>query len=281
MSKKLSKQRLISVVLLIELTIFRVSCGDHQSKVTSTTVQTSPNHKPGLLSVYPQSAYPPNDPFALDNRANPNAFSQPARRTNSPSNTQIEPQSDVTYSEPTLEERTKSKINLIKKEKYLNDALHKDQQQQQLNLYKRPSQFSDLIKNPQLLNKQRIGMSLSNGRLTSDQLNKLTSEQSDQTMKFELDDERLKSTGDTNSKYELNNQFAQSLNYLIKYMNRQGQTKLINGTERTKDVNNILLKHARNLDRDNCLLRLICEISSNEADASDSQLIKEIRIVFG
>lgn len=281
MSKKLSKQRLISVVLLIELTIFRVSCGDHQSKVTSTTVQTSPNHKPGLLSVYPQSAYSPNDPFALDNRANPNAFSQPARRTNSPSNTQIEPQSDVTYSEPTLEERTKSKINLIKKEKYLNDALHKDQQQQQLNLYKRPSQFSDLIKNPQLLNKQRIGMSLSNGRLTSDQLNKLTSEQSDQTMKFELDDERLKSTGDTNSKYELNNQFAQSLNYLIKYMNRQGQTKLINGTERTKDVNNILLKHARNLDRDNCLLRLICEISSNEADASDSQLIKEIRIVFG
>lgn len=194
--------------------------GDNQStsKVTSTTVnmpKTNALNQQSLLNVY-------------------------------------QPKSDVVYSEPSIDEQKKSKIDLVKKDN-------------QLDLYKRPSQFSELIKNQQLIDKQKMAHSLANGRINSNRpsMNRSTDISADR------------------SRNELNNQFTQSLNYLIKYLNRQGQTRSINGTDHTKNSDRILLKHARNLDRENCLLRLICEISSNQEDASDNNLVKEIRIVFG
>lgn len=168
-------------------------------------------------------------------------------KTNTPNHQSLlnvyQPKSDVVYSEPNLDEQKSSKIDLVKKDK-------------QLDLYKRPSQFSELIKNQPLIDKQKKAHSLMNGRINS---NRVSADR---------------------SKNELNNQFSQALNYLVKYLNRQGQTRSINGTDHTKNANNILLKHARNLDRENCLLRLICEISSNQEDASDNHLVKEIRVVF-
>lgn len=204
---------LFSLLIICEF----VYAEDHQSKVTSITVTTSPPNQQKTIS---------------------NIF---------------EPRSEVTYGldeEPDLEEQKKTKIDLIEKN-------------QQINLYKRPSQFSEFIKNQQLIDKQKA----SNGRLNA----KLFEE------KNQMNSPKL----NEQSRHELNNQFSEALNYLIKYINRQGQTRSINGSEATTNANNILLKHARNLDRENCLLRLICEISSNQEDASDNHLIREIRIVFG
>jgi len=281
----------ISFVILIELTICILINGDNQSKVTSTTVtQSSNNQMNNQLNNEVNNRFNNNQGALLNayskNDLYPQTFIQPdqiySSQPNLHSQQQVSdlnlPSSDVTYNEPNDEEKLKSKIDLIKKEKYQKNVQLKDQQ---LNMYKRPSQFSNLIKNQQLIDKQKVGHSLISGRLTTDQLNKLTSSNNDDQVsndQIKIEASNNESTGD--EKYGLD-QFAQSLNYLIKFINRQGEIKSINGTDHTINKNNILLKHARNLDRDNCLLRLICEISSNEEDASDNQLVKEIRIVFG
>ena len=145
------------------------------------------------------------------------------------------PRSDVIYSEPNLEEQQKSKIELIKKE---TDQIDKN---------RRPTQFSSLIKNQQLLDKQKAAINLPNGRLNARLLNDEEDQRFSRPFQTKQFNKSLSIKKRLNDRHELNNQFAQSLNYLIKYINRQGQTLLANGTQPTKDANNILLKHARNL----------------------------------
>ena len=297
MSKRPTGSPLVCVVtLLVAVTLANA---DNQSKITATTVTTSRPNVKAILSVYePSQQYQSNAYRSDGHRTTGNLIDQPAK-------------SDVTYSEPDLIERRKSRIDLIQKD----DRSSK----QQLNLYKRPSQFGELLRNPDLLEKQQAAIGLANGRLNAKLLN--DEPISEAAIRRRFEDERRshsvasgqrqfndqqpgqpndrqsserQSTSKTFSdqkqaekalndrlRHELNNQFSQALNYLIKYINRQGQTRSINGTEHTKRQNGLLLKHARNLDRENCLLRLVCEISSNQEDASDNQLIREIRIEFG
>lgn len=255
---------------------------ERQSKVTATTVTTSRPNVKAILSVYE-----PSQPYQHQlQHQHQNQHHQSNAYQSERTGDLIEPtKSDVSYSEPDLIERRTSKIDLVKKD-----------DQQQLNLYKRPSQFSELLRNPELLEKQKAALGLASGRLNAKLMN--DAPVSEEAIRRRFGDDRGRPSDDRTSltdqkkpltaaekelkaRHELNNQFAQALNYLIKYVNRQGQTRSTNGTEHKKRQDSLLLKHARNLDRENCLLRLICEISSNHEDASDSQLIREIRVVFG
>lgn len=66
--------------------------------------------------------------------------------------------------------------------------------------------------------------------------------------------------------------FASAIAYLAKYVQRPTTGR---------NQSSALLKYARNFDRDDCLLRLVCEISSNRDDAADGRIVKRIRQVFG
>ena len=290
MSKKLNERSLVCVVtLLVAVTLANA---DNQSKVTATTVTSSRPNVKAILSIY--------EPSQQSNGYPSTAYQATVG--------DLSRKSDVTYSEPDLIERRKSKIDLVQ-----------SGGKQQLNLYKRPSQFGELLRNPDLLDKQQAAIGLANGRLNAKLSDEPISEQAirrrfneDSRPQARQSNERQFTGRQTESndqqssgrpstsivstdqkqkpndkelndrlRHELNNQFSQALNYLVKYLNRQGQTRLINGTEATKRQDGLLLKHARNLDRENCLLRLICEISSNHEDASDNRLVREIRVVFG
>lgn len=295
MSKRPNGPNGCSLTCLVTLLAAAVTLAnaDNQSKVTATTVTTSRPNVKAILSVYE-----PSQPYQHQHRQS-NAHDQSPEGHRTGGDLIEQPaaavaKSDVAYSEPDLIERRTSKIDLVRKE---------GQQPQQLNLYKRPSQFSELLRNPELLDKQKAALGLASGRLNAKLLNDVPVSEEAIRRRFSDDRERPLQSGDrtsTNKKsftstdqkpltddrelkerHELNNQFAQALTYLVKYVNRQGQTRSSNGTEHTKRQDGLLLKHARDLDRQDCLLRLICEISSNQEDASDNQLIREIRVVFG